>query len=80
MEIKILGPGCPKCKVAESQVIRAVKKLNREDITVIKVESIEEIMKYDILSTPALLVNGVIKMAGRVPSVEQIIRFINEIK
>lgn len=80
MEIKILGHGCPKCKVAESQVIRAVKKLNREDITVIKVENIEEIMKYNILNTPALIVNGVIKMTGRVPSVEQIIRFINEVK
>lgn len=80
IELKILGPGCPKCKVTESQVNRAVKELNRDDIVVIKVEKIEEIMKYNILSTPALVVNGVIKTVGRVPSVAQIIGFINEVK
>jgi len=80
IEIKILGPGCPKCKVTESQVKRALAELNRDDITVEKVEKIEEIMKYNILSTPALVVNGVIKTIGRVPSVDQIKNFINEVK
>lgn len=80
IEIKILGPGCPKCKVTESQVKRALAELNRDDITVEKVEKIEEIMKYNILSTPALVINGVIKTVGRVPSVDQIKNFINEVK
>ncbi|MDD3122328.1 MAG: thioredoxin family protein [Candidatus Izemoplasmatales bacterium] len=80
IEIKILGPGCPKCKVTESQVKRALAELNRDDIHVEKVEKIEEIMKYNILSTPALVVNGVIKTVGRVPSVDQIKNFINEVK
>ena len=80
IEIKILGPGCPKCKVTESQVKRALAELNRDDIHVEKVEKIEEIMKYNILSTPALVVNGVIKTIGRVPSVDQIKNFINEVK
>lgn len=80
IEFKILGPGCPKCKVTESQVKRALAELNRDDIHVEKVEKIEEIMKYNILSTPALVVNGVIKTIGRVPSVEQIKNFINEVK
>ena len=78
IEIKILGPGCPKCKVTESQVKRAVAELNRNDITVIKVEKIEDIMKFNILSTPALVVNGVIKTIGRVPRTDEIIKFINE--
>ncbi|MDP2425450.1 MAG: thioredoxin family protein [Candidatus Izemoplasmatales bacterium] len=79
IEIKILGPGCQKCKVAESQVKRAVADLNRNDISIIKVERLEEIMKYNILSTPALVVNGVLKTVGRVPSMEDIKRFINEV-
>jgi len=78
IEIKILGPGCPKCKVTESQVKRAVAELNRKDITVIKVEKIEDIMKFNILSTPAVVVNGVIKTIGRVPRTDEIIKFINE--
>ena len=78
IEIKILGPGCPKCKVTESQVKRAVAELNRNDITVIKVEKIEDIMKFNILSTPALVVNGAIKTIGRVPRTDEIIKFINE--
>lgn len=78
IEIKILGPGCPKCKVTESQVKRAVLELNRNDITIIKVEKIEDIMKFNILSTPALVVNGVIKTIGRVPRTDEIIKFINE--
>ena len=79
IEIKILGPGCQKCKVAESQAKRAIAELNRSDISLIKVEKIEEIMKYNILSTPALVINGVVKIAGRVPSMEDIKRFINEV-
>jgi protein-disulfide isomerase len=64
--------------VTESQVKRAVAELNRNDITVIKVEKIEDIMKFNILSTPALVVNGVIKTIGRVPRTDEIIKFINE--
>jgi small redox-active disulfide protein 2 len=78
VEIKILGPGCSKCKVTESQVKRAVSELDRSDINVIKVEKIEEIMKYNILSTPALVVNGVMKTIGRVPRVDEIKMFIDE--
>lgn len=78
IEIKILGSGCSKCKVAENQVRRVVESLNRSDISVVKVENIEEIMKYDIMSTPAIVVNNVVKCSGRVPSANQIIQFIND--
>jgi small redox-active disulfide protein 2 len=78
MEIKILGMGCSKCKVTLSQVNRAIKELDLNDITVIKVENIEEIMRYNITSTPALVINEKVKVVGRVPSVEQIINLITE--
>ena len=76
MEIKILGPGCSKCKVTEKQVKRAIKELNRDDISVIKVENIEEIMKYNIMSTPALVIEEKLKIMGRVPSVKEIKKII----
>lgn len=79
VDVKILGPGCPKCKVTESQVKRAVEQLGFE-VNITKVETYEEIMAYNIMSTPALVVNGTIKTVGRVPSVEDIKRFINEAK
>lgn len=78
IEIKILGLGCSKCKVTESQVRRAVESLNRTDITVTKVTNVEDIMKYHVMNTPAVIVNEIVKLTGRVPSFEQIIQFINE--
>lgn len=78
IEIKILGLGCSKCKVTESQVRRAVESLNRTDITVTKVSNVEDIMKYHVMNTPAVIVNEIVKLTGRVPSLEQIIQFISE--
>ncbi len=78
IEIKILGLGCSKCKVTESQVRRAVESLNRTDITVTKVTNVEDIMKYHVMNTPAVIVNEIVKLTGRVPSLEQIIQFISE--
>jgi small redox-active disulfide protein 2 len=79
VDIRILGLGCPKCKVTESQVKRAVEQLNLT-AQITKVEVIEDIMAYHILSTPALVINGDIKTVGRVPSVEEIKRFLIEAK
>jgi len=78
IEIKVLGTGCSKCKVAESQVKRAIDSLNRFDIILEKIDRIEDIMRYNIMSTPAIVINGVVKLVGRVPSVEQILHFIQE--
>ena len=71
MEIKILGTGCPKCKTLE-KVTREVIEQNGIDATVIKVEDIMEIMKYGVMSTPALVVNGKVEIKGRVPSSDEI--------
>ena len=71
MEIKILGTGCAKCKTLE-KLTRDVVEQNGIDATVIKVEDIVEIMKYGIMTTPALVVNGKVEIKGRVPSADEI--------
>lgn len=67
MDIKILGTGCPKCKTLE-KLTREVVEQNSLDATVTKVEDIVEIMKYGVMTTPALVVNGKVEIKGRVPS------------
>jgi small redox-active disulfide protein 2 len=71
MEIKILGPGCPKCKTLE-QLTRDVVSKNKIDATITKVEDIMEIMKYNIMNTPALVIDGKVVVKGRIPSAEEI--------
>ena len=71
MEIKILGPGCPKCKTLE-KLTREVVEKNGIDATIIKVEDIMEIMKYGVMSTPALVVDEKVEIKGRVPSIDEI--------
>jgi small redox-active disulfide protein 2 len=71
MEIKILGPGCPKCKTLE-KLTREVVEQNGIVANVTKVEDIMEIMKYNVMSTPALVVNEKVEIKGRVPSADEI--------
>ena len=71
MEIKILGTGCPKCKTLE-KLTRDVVAQNGIDATVAKVEDIMEIMKYGVFTIPALVVNGIVEIKGRVPSADEI--------
>lgn len=71
MEIKILGTGCPKCKTLE-KLTREVVEQNSFSANITKVEDIMDIMKYNILSTPALVVNEKVEIKGRVPSAEEI--------
>ncbi|HNW75900.1 MAG TPA: thioredoxin family protein [Bacteroidales bacterium] len=71
MEIKILGPGCPKCKTLD-KLTREVVEHNGIDATITKVEDIMEIMKYGVMSTPALVVDGQVLIKGRVPSSDEI--------
>ncbi|MDP3436281.1 MAG: thioredoxin family protein [Bacteroidales bacterium] len=71
MEIKILGTGCPKCKTLE-KMTREVVEQNNIVATITKVEDIMDIMKYNILSTPALVVNEKVEIKGRVPSADEI--------
>ncbi len=71
MEIKVLGTGCPKCKTLE-KITREVVAQNNIDATITKVEDISEIIKFNIMSTPALVVDGKVVIKGRVPSNEEL--------
>ena len=71
MEIKILGKGCPKCKSLDKLTRDVVEKYGI-DATVTKVEDILEIIKYGIMSTPAIVVDGKVVVSGRVPSSDEI--------
>ncbi|MDX9748309.1 MAG: thioredoxin family protein [Paludibacter sp.] len=73
MDIKILGTGCPKCKFLEN-LTREVVANNGIDATISKVEDIMEIMQYNVMSTPALVVDGKVKIKGRVPSADEILK------
>lgn len=71
MEIKVLGPGCKNCTTLEANTKKALKELNIE-ATVEKVTDMKEIMGYGVMSTPALVVDGTLKMMGRVPKPSEI--------
>ena len=71
MKIEILGTGCPKCKKLAEIVEQAVKESGIEaEIT--KVTEINEIMNYGVMITPALVIDGKVKIAGKIPSLEEI--------
>ena len=74
--IEVLGPGCQKCKVLFEHAEQAAKELGLE-FEIKKVTDISAIMGYGVLSTPALVVNSELKLAGRVPSAEQIKGFLS---
>ena len=69
--IKILGPGCPNCNKTEAIVKSVAEELNC-DIKIEKVSDIQEIMNYDIMSTPAIVMDEKVVIKGRVPSKDEI--------
>ncbi|MFA5994115.1 MAG: thioredoxin family protein [Parcubacteria group bacterium] len=71
MNIKILGTGCPNCLKLEANTRQALVELNME-AQVEKVTEIQEIMSYGVMSTPALVIDDEVVMAGQVPNVEKI--------
>lgn len=71
MDIKVLGPGCMKCKKLYEQVDQSIRQLGL-NASLAKVDKIEEIMRYGILTTPALVINGEVKVAGRLPSAAEL--------
>lgn len=77
MEIKILGTGCAKCKSLE-KLTREVIEKNDIQATVTKVEDITEIMKYHVMTTPALVVNEKVEIKGRVPSEKEILQILSK--
>ena len=77
MEIKILGTGCTKCSNLEKITRKAVEKAGIE-AKIEKVEDILEIMNYGIMKTPGLVINGEVKIAGRLPSEKEITELITQ--
>jgi small redox-active disulfide protein 2 len=69
-KIQVLGPGCAKCKQLNQTVESAVRALGLNH-QVEKVTDIEQIMAFGVVMTPALVVDGQVKVAGRVPSLEE---------
>ena len=75
MKIQILGTGCPKCKMLFANVETAVKALGIE-AQIEKVEKIAEIMKFGVMGTPALVVDGQVKSVGKLLGAEEIGRML----
>ena len=77
MHVKILGADCPKCKALEKSV-RDVVEQNHINAQVDKVEDIGEIMKYGVMSTPAIVIDEKVVVKGRTPSSEEIKKLLNQ--
>ena len=82
LKIKILGPGCPNCHRVEENAVEALETLSEEmpdlEATVQHVTDLDEIMAYDILGTPGLVVNEKVVCAGRIPRVAEVVAWLQE--
>ena len=76
-KIQILGTGCPRCKKLAENTETAAKDLGIQ-YEIEKITDINEIMKFGVMVTPALAVDGQVKLAGKVPSVEEIKNLLTE--
>lgn len=75
-KIQVLGPGCPKCKQLAEQAEAAAQALGiAYELT--KVADLKEIMAFGVMTTPALVVDGVVKVVGKAPSVEDIKKYLS---
>ena len=77
LSVKILGPGCSKCKTLEAKV-RNIVINNNIQAEITKVEDINDMMSYGIMMTPALVVNETVKSYGIIPKDEQILNWLKE--
>ncbi len=79
MKIEILGTGCAKCVALEKVVEQAVAKVGGFH-EVVKVDDIMEIMKYNVVSTPGLVIDGKVVSTGKVLSIDEVVKLIEEAK
>ena len=77
MEVKVLGVGCPKCSKLFELTERSIREAGVEaDLE--KLERLDEIMAYGVLMVPALVVDGDVKCAGKVPSADEVVGWLRE--
>ncbi len=76
MELKVLGSGCAKCQQLYAAASQAVAKAGVQ-ASLVKVEKLDEIMKYGVMMTPALVVNGQVKCSGRLANVDEIVGWLS---
>lgn len=78
MIVKVLGTGCANCKRLEDLAAKAVADLGM-DAEIVKVTDIGEIMGYGVMSTPALVVDEQLRLAGRVPSYDEVVTILQRV-
>jgi len=71
MDIKVLGTGCASCQTLERRVREAVDQ-SGSDASVEKIEDMQEIMQYNVMSMPALVIDGEVKSSGQTPSIKEL--------
>jgi small redox-active disulfide protein 2 len=77
MEIKVLGPGCPKCAEAEKLVREVVAEAGIE-AQVVKVSDFQEMAALGVFATPAIVVDGAVKCSGKVPSKKELLTWLGK--
>ena len=77
MKLQILGTGCPKCRKVAEVATKAVEDLGA-DAEIVKVTDINEIMSFGVMLTPALAIDGDVKVSGKVPSLDEVKNWIGE--
>jgi small redox-active disulfide protein 2 len=75
MKVQILGAGCAKCKTLE-QKVRQLNDIHTLNLEIEKVTDLQEIMKYGIMTTPGLVIDGIVKSAGSIPKDDQLLAWI----
>lgn len=75
MDIKVLGPGCPKCQQTE-QIVKAAVAESGVAATVEKVTDVMEIAGYGVFGTPAVVIDGEVKSVGKIPKKEDVLGWI----
>jgi small redox-active disulfide protein 2 len=78
MEIKVFGPGCANCIKLEKVVVEVIREMGITE-QVQKISDIKEMLSYGIMSTPALVIDGKVKFSGRVPSKDEIKKYLQAV-
>ncbi|MDW8310412.1 MAG: thioredoxin family protein [Verrucomicrobiales bacterium] len=75
MKIEIFGPGCPRCQETERRVLNVLARSGK-DAEVVHVRDLKEIASRKVMFTPAVAVDGVVKISGRVPTEDEILKLL----